>query len=320
MGIRNLNKFLRTNCSASIYFKSLSELSGQKIAVDISIYMYKYKADNNLVENIYLMLSIFMHYNIIPVFIFDGKPPKEKHKLLTKRKNDKQIAKNEYNRLKKTLQTENELEEFDKHELILNMDLLKRQFITINKDDINTVKSLIRAHGASYIDAHGEADELCAMLVKRNKVFACLSEDMDLFVYGCPRVIRYLSLLNHTAVLYNLPEILSQLGLSQNELMEICILSGTDYNAFTDVKNHDLYTTLKQFKRFREQTICNEFYNWLYNNTDYINNMEELIHIKSMFELKNDDFEFIDNININNGNTIKNDLIKILKNDGFLFP
>jgi len=49
------------------------------------------------------------------------------------------------------------------------------------------------AYGVSYIDADGEADQLCASLVLKNKVYACLSEDMDLFVYGCPRVLRYLS-------------------------------------------------------------------------------------------------------------------------------
>lgn len=320
MGIRNLNKFLRTNCSESIYFKSLCELNGKKIAVDISIYMYKYKADNCLIENIYLMLSIFKHYNIIPVFIFDGKPPKEKHELLNKRKNEKQIAKTEYNILKKKLQNETELDEFDKHELILNMDLLKKQFITINKDDINTVKSLIRAYGASYYDAHGEADELCAMLVIRDKVWACLSEDMDMFVYGCPRVIRYLSLLNHTAVLYNLPEILSQLGLTHNELMEICILSGTDYNSCIDVNKPDLYTTLKLFKKYHKQSVYDDFYMWLYDNTNYIQNIEELTRIKSMFELKNRHFDFVNNININNGIIKNNELTNILQRDGFIFP
>jgi len=37
----------------------MSELSGKKIAVDISIYLYKFASDDTLIENIYLMLSIF---------------------------------------------------------------------------------------------------------------------------------------------------------------------------------------------------------------------------------------------------------------------
>lgn len=78
MGIRYLNRFLKDNASDAIKFISIAELSGKKIAVDISIYMYKYASDNNLIENMYLMLSVFRYYNVIPIFIFDGKPPAEK--------------------------------------------------------------------------------------------------------------------------------------------------------------------------------------------------------------------------------------------------
>jgi len=45
MGIRYLNKFLRENASSGIKVVSLSELSGKKIAVDISIYMHKFASD-----------------------------------------------------------------------------------------------------------------------------------------------------------------------------------------------------------------------------------------------------------------------------------
>ena len=32
----------------------------------------------SLIEKFYLMCSIFKNYNIIPLFVFDGKPPDEK--------------------------------------------------------------------------------------------------------------------------------------------------------------------------------------------------------------------------------------------------
>ena len=91
------------------------------------------------------------------------------------------------------------------------MDNLKKKFIRVKQSDIQNVKQLMIAYGVSYIDADGEADELCASLVLKNKVYACLSEDMDLFVYGCPRVLRYLSLLNKTVIMYNTKEILTLL-------------------------------------------------------------------------------------------------------------
>ena len=100
MGIKHLNRFFKENAHESTKFITLSELSGKKIAVDISIYIYKYATDGTLVENIYLMLALFRHYNVIPIFVFDGKPPIEKKELLAKRRKDKKEAEDEYNRLK----------------------------------------------------------------------------------------------------------------------------------------------------------------------------------------------------------------------------
>ena len=95
MGIKHLNRFLRDEAKESIKFISLSELSGKKVAVDISIYMYKYASEGTLLENMYLMLSTLRYYEIVPVFIFDGKPPPEKKNLLLKRKENKQEAEQE---------------------------------------------------------------------------------------------------------------------------------------------------------------------------------------------------------------------------------
>ena len=200
MGIRNLNRHLRDNCPESIRCMNMADISGKRIAVDISIYLYKYEAENALLENMYVMLSIFRHYNIIPIFIFDGKPPVEKKALLIKRKEDRAEAQEEYVKLKISLESKDD--DAEKQDIIVAMDQLKKQFVQINKEKIDKVKCLIRAYGATYYDAPGEADELCALLVIKKKVWACLSEDMDLFVYGCTRVLRYFSLIGHTVVLY----------------------------------------------------------------------------------------------------------------------
>ena len=121
MGIKHLNRFLRTECGDSIKFVSIAELSGKKIAVDISIYMYKFHADNVLIENIYLMLSVFRHYKITPIFVFDGKSPTEKKALLEKRRADKKEAEKQYNKLKKELVENKDIDEADKQEIISNM-------------------------------------------------------------------------------------------------------------------------------------------------------------------------------------------------------
>jgi flap endonuclease-1 len=120
MGIRYLNRFLKENAHPSIKLCKLAELSGKKIAVDISIYIYRFASDNTLIENIYLMLSVFRYYNIIPIFVFDGKPPDEKRELIKKRKEDKKEAENEYNKLKNILDLNKDIDDFDKQEIINN--------------------------------------------------------------------------------------------------------------------------------------------------------------------------------------------------------
>jgi len=323
MGIRYLNRFLQDNAAPSIKLCSLSELSGKKIAVDISIYMYKFASDNTLIENMYLMLSVFRYYDIIPIFVFDGKPPPEKLELLQKRKEDKQEAENQYNKLKNLLEINRDMDDADKQEIIYNMDMLKKKFVSINKNDIETIKNLIRSYGATYYDAPGEADELCAMLTMKEKVWACLSEDMDMFVYGCHRVIRYLSLLNHTAVIYNLKGILANLGITQKELREICVLSGTDYNIECDDSKNTLNTTLKQFKKYHKSNSDLSFYQWLNeNNNGFIKDYELLLKICGMFDINdsNCNIKIFEKIKIINGPILKDDIKNILKEDGFIFP
>ena len=120
MGIKNLNRFLREQSKQSkesIKFISVAELSGKKIAIDISIYMYKYASEGSLLENIYLMLSVFRYYNICPIFVFDGKPPPEKKELLLKRKEDKIEAESEYNKLKSQLE-KNIVDDIEKQDII----------------------------------------------------------------------------------------------------------------------------------------------------------------------------------------------------------
>jgi len=321
MGIKHLNKFLRENCKNSIKCASIGDLTGKKIAIDISIYIYKYVGDNCLVENIYLMISIFRHYNITPVFIFDGKPPAEKKELLKQRRETKIDAENEYNRLKDSLDLV--IDESEKQDIISNMDSLKKQFVYVNKRHIETVKELITSFGVNYYDAPGEADELCAALVIKKKVWGCMSEDMDLFAYGCPRVLRYFSLLNRSLVIYDLKGILQELAVSLKEFRQMCVLSGTDYNIINDDNNEmNLQKTTKIFKKYKKTKTQCDFYNWInVNNPEYIGNYDSLINIYKMFDLSDNHFhlKMYDNVNIVNSPIIKERLIPILEDDGFLF-
>ena len=71
------------------------------------------------------------------------------------------MAQEEYYKLQQSLQEIDKLNS-NKQYIISTMNQLKKQFVQINKEKIEKVKSLIRAYGATYYDAPGEADELCA--------------------------------------------------------------------------------------------------------------------------------------------------------------
>jgi 5'-3' exonuclease len=209
------------------------------------------------------------------------------------------------------------MEETERQEIQTSMDQLKKQFICIRRNQIQCVKDLIMAFGATYYDAPGEADELCAYLVNKKKVWGCLSEDTDMFVYGCANVLRYLSLMNHTLVLYKTKEILDELGLSQKEFREICVLSGTDYNVTKESGN--LYSVLKVFKKYHKASgQTTDFYSWLREN-EYNYDYETLREINEMFEVSSEDFEDFEKKKISNGIYQKEQIRGILKEDGFIF-
>jgi flap endonuclease-1 len=163
MGIKHLNKFLLQKCSnKSIQKHHLSYFENKTLVIDASIYLYKFLSDDALIENTFLFISILRKYNITPVFIFDGKPPVEKHKLLLQRKKNKKDAERQYNELKETST------ECDKYEL----EKLKKQFLKISPQQINEVKQLLQLYGIQYYVSPTEADPLCVYFVKTNQSWA----------------------------------------------------------------------------------------------------------------------------------------------------
>lgn len=313
MGIPYLNSFIKKNTGNNTLVKiKLKDLYGKVIAIDTSIYLYRFLTEG-LLENMYIMISLFRYYNIIPIFVFDGKPPIEKARILEQRNDDKLRAEKQYYFIKEQLKKEKNTDIYK--DLYENMIALKKKFVRLKKDDFLKVKSLMSAFGVTYIDAEGEADQLCAKLVIKKYAYACLSEDMDLFVYGCPRVLRYLSLVNKTVILYNLNKILEDLNITFVEFKEICVLSGTDYN----VNKINLYKTLEYFQLFKKyNTNYKCFYDWMDNTTNYIDNLYELYNTFNLFRTDNislKNFKFNNLIKEPNLEKIK----EIMKTAGFIF-
>jgi len=314
MGIKLLTSlFKKYNVNNGITEITLEKLGGKKIVVDIFIYLYKYLKEERLLENIYLMCFIFRKYNITPLFVFDGYDIDiNKKKELIKRKQHKLEAREKYERLLENYK------ETDNEDIKQEMKKLKSEFVTITKENIKNVKNLIKACGMKYIVAKGEADILCYSFVKSKKAYACLTEDSDLFVYGCQRVIKHISLLNHTCLLYDLNQIMKNLNITMDELLDISILSGTDYNKEI---TGNIFCNKKYLSKYKQTERKITFLEWLFNekkinmnDIEIINNIrknynincEEVLNLCPYIVLKNNNYEF-------------NEIKCILKNVGFIF-
>ncbi len=317
MGIQYLNRILRTYADNGIREIPLRSLRGKTLAIDTSIYLYRYQAEDALMENIYLMISLFRHHNITPVFVFDGEPPAEKKDLLEERRREKNEAKNRWDELKKELDScNNDNNDNDKvNEILEEMDKEKKKFVKISWKDVSDVKELMTAYGVNIIEAEGEADQVCAKLVQKKLVDGCLSEDMDMFVYGCGKVYRYLSLLNSTVVQYDLKKILHELNLSLVEFKQICILSGTDYNIHLD-DQINIYKSLKLFGKYKKRG-GNDFYSWLHDNNK-IDDYNKLSDIYDIFDVYKIDLNFSKS-KFRNKQYNHSDVKTIMSNNGFLY-
>ena len=187
----------------------------------------------------------------------------------------------------------------------------------MTRNDIKISKELIHAYGACYLEATGEADNLCAELVKKKLVYGCLSEDMDMFVYGCNRVFRNMNIYNETIDYYDYNKILKQLKLSSKEFREICVYSGTDYN-----EGNHIFQTFKLFKIFKKNKSKNgNFYEWLVHQ-NYIKDNIQLYQTYFMFDIMGNNLDQLHDsnkkINIKLNDVNKSNLNSILRKSGFI--
>lgn len=240
MGIRGLSRYLKNNVCNGVRKILLSDLAGKKIVIDTSIYMYRFNENNEMIENFYSMILFFKQTGIIPLFIFDGITPKEKIDTIKERQNERDDAEQQINAI-----------ENDKNLSSQVLHSLKRKCTRVCNKERKLLKELFDNCGVMYQYAHGEADSVCANYVIKGEAWACLSDDMDLFVYACPRVIRYFSLVTKTAILYNIEDILRDMNMSFDMFQTICILSGTDYNK----SSYDLEYLMSLYKTQSFKTV-----------------------------------------------------------------
>lgn len=311
MGIRYLNSFLKKTCRNSIRVINLGDLSNKRIVIDASIYLYQFEGDGSLLDNMKHFINVLRQYNIYPLFVFDGKPPVEKMDTICYRREKRREAAIEYAEVGVRIQDETLIDE-ERHKLEVEYDKLRRSSVEITRNKTEMVQKLFDTENVAYCVAPSEADTICASMVTSDKFWGCMSDDMDMLVYGCNNIIRDLNITNHTARLYNLPNILKELNITYDNFKRVCVISGTDYNvhhqkhqygqkniettSVVTLKNAyvvptriTFYTAIKLFSRY-QQTVkfpTMTFYSWLKHylklNIDYV----ALDRVYNMFCIQN---------------------------------
>lgn len=241
---------------------SLNHLKGRKIAIDAYNTLYQFlsiirqrdgsplkdsrgRTTSHLSGLLYRTGKI-IEKDIKPVYVFDGEPPTSKKETIEKRKKKRKKAQKKYKEALK----KGEEKKAKKHAQATSK---------LNKEMVKSSKSLLEAMGIPYIQAPGEGEAQAAYLAKEKDVWASSSQDFDSLLYKTPILIRNLTItgkrklpnkdkyIHITPEKINLKETLEKININHNQLIDIAILIGTDYNP--GIKGIGPKTALKEIKK-----------------------------------------------------------------------
>jgi flap endonuclease-1 len=259
MGIKNLRIILNQKCQSAINIRKLDSYRGMTLGIDLSIFLYKYLYNNDdHIEGLTRLILRLLKNQITPIFIFDGKPPKEKDEVLQNRRDKKDFMnakknliencinfdKSNFNNFKENIHdfvnnsntsyTMNEcdikeLYEKNENELLKECEKLTKKIIYVTQYHIESSKNLFDLFGIKYIHAPCEAESLLAMLCKNNIVDGCISEDTDILPNGGHLFLKNFNAEKNTIEEYCLHGILDNLKFTNDKFIDLCILCGCDY-------------------------------------------------------------------------------------------
>ena len=169
----------------------------------------------------------FLEMGIRPVFVFDGTPPDLKAGTIEERR---EVRKEAAERWREAL-ARGDTEEAYKQ---------ARSASRVDDFVIQTSRELLDLLGLPTVQAPSEGEAQAARMVARGDARYAVSQDYDLLLFGCPVLVRNLTVsgkrklrgrtisVNPEQVL--LDEVLQGLSLTREQLVEIGILVGTDFN------------------------------------------------------------------------------------------
>ncbi len=228
--------------SRPVEFKALS---GKKIAIDAlnSIYQFlsgirqptgqplmdsRGRVTSHLSGLFYRNVNL-VEYGVLPVYIFDGKPPALKKGVVERRSEIRRAADEKW----KLALKDGRMEDARTY---------AQQASRLTDGMIEDSKRLLEYMGLPWIQAPGEGESQAAFMAEKGEVWAAASQDYDSLLFGAPRLIRNLTVSGKRKLprknvyvdvkpeIIHLEEVLKNLGVTREQLVEIGIFIGTDYN------------------------------------------------------------------------------------------
>jgi len=223
----------------------LTALNGKIIAIDAYNALYQFltairqpdgtplmdskgRITSHLSGLFYRTINLVEH-GIKPVYVFDGKPPEIKKMEIERRKKIKEEAVRKYEEALK----KGDLEAAKRYAQMSSK---------LTEDMVNDAKRLLTAMGIPWVQAPAEGEAQAAYMARKGDVYAAASQDYDSLLFGAPRLVRNLTLTGKRKLprkdvyieikpeVIELDILLKSLGITREQLIDIAILLGTDYN------------------------------------------------------------------------------------------
>jgi 5'-3' exonuclease len=286
MGIKNLKQFLKKKINSFETFEknvSFKTFENKKLLLDASLYVFMYKSisknSNTIFEEMFINLFASMKKaNILIFVVFDGESPKEKNDEKEKRREKKRSAQEKIETIEKELEIYKNTEILNKtlEEVIkkINSSIIlpsrikeeeskkiiikkvneyiskqKNNLIQISKADFETVEELCSIFGIPILYAPGEAEIFCSYLIKNNFADGVITKDTDVLACSTPCIITKINLDKYFFSVLNMNEVLKELDFNEEEMLDFCIMCGTDYNKnIKGVGPVKSYNLIKKYK------------------------------------------------------------------------
>jgi len=171
----------------------------------------------------------FIEAGIKPCYVFDGVPPEQKQKTLLERHKTRTQAKAKWEEAVAAGKTEEAA-------------MYAKQSTKLTAEMVSQSKELLAALGIPFVEAPSEGEAQASLMAANGSVWAVGSQDFDSLLFGAPVLVRNLAITGKrklprkdvyvtiTPELIHLDKALAELGLTREQLVDIGILVGTDYN------------------------------------------------------------------------------------------